>query len=121
MEKTESKRRKHGGLAARGGRCQHSCRALVDGFRPFVDPAIQVPIIVTFHAPDDPNHDFKRFYQEVKMRGYVLYRGKLTEVDTVRVGCIGRFGEAGIPGAVAAIADTLKGMGRRRTSAEAAA
>lgn len=77
-----------------------------------------MPTIVTFHAPDDPNDDFKRFYQEVKMRGYVLYPGKLPAVDTVRVG---RFGEAGIPSAVAAIADTLKAMGVRRVSAEAAA
>ena len=124
MEKTESKSRRDDGLAAHGGRYRHSCRALVDGFRPFVDPAIQVPIIVTFHAADDPNDDFKRFYQEVKMRGYVLYPGKLPAVDTVRVGCIGHFGEAGIPsavGAVVAIADTLKAMGVRRVSAEAAA
>lgn len=62
-----------------------------------------------------------RFYQEVKKRGYILYPGKLTEVDTFRVGCIGHFGEAGIPGAVAAIADTLKAMGVRRVSAEASA
>jgi len=62
-----------------------------------------------------------RFYQEVKKRGYILYPGKLTEVDTFRVGCIGHFGEAGIPGAVAAIADTLKAMGVRRVSAEAPA
>lgn len=91
------------------------------GFRPFLDPAIQAPIIVTFHAPDDPNYDFKRFYQEVKKRGHILYPGKLTEVETFRVGCIGHFGEAGIPGAVAAIADTLRAMGVRRVSAAAAA
>ncbi len=62
-----------------------------------------------------------QFYQEVKKRGYILYPGKLTEVDTFRVGCIGHFREAGIPGAVAAIADTLKAMGVRRVSAEASA
>ncbi len=56
-----------------------------------------------------------RFYQEVKKRGYILYPGKLTEVDTFRVG---HFREAGIPGA---IADTLKAMGVRRVSAEASA
>ncbi|RAF64546.1 2-aminoethylphosphonate--pyruvate transaminase, partial [Burkholderia multivorans] len=65
-------------------------RALIDGmralgFRPFLDPAIQAPIIVTFHAPDDPNYDFKTFYQEVKKRGYILYPGKLTQVETFRV------------------------------------
>jgi len=59
-----------------------------------------------------------RFYQEVKKRGYILYPGKLTEVDTFRVGCIGHFGEAVIPGA---IAHTLKAMGVRRVSAEAPA
>ncbi|XHO60077.1 2-aminoethylphosphonate--pyruvate transaminase [Burkholderia ambifaria] len=63
----------------------------------------------------------ERFYQEVKKRGYIQYPGKLTEVDMFRVGCIGHFGEAGIPGAVAAIADTLKAMGVRRVSAEASA
>ncbi|TCW81211.1 2-aminoethylphosphonate--pyruvate transaminase [Burkholderia sp. SRS-46] len=115
-----------GGLAARGGRYARNCRALLDGmaalgFRPFLDAAVQAPIIVTFHAPDDPNYDFKTFYQEVKKRGYILYPGKLTQVETFRVGCIGHFGDAGIPGAVAAIADTLRAMGVRRVSAEAAA
>jgi 2-aminoethylphosphonate-pyruvate transaminase len=53
----------------------------------------------------------------VKKRGYILYPGKLTQVETFRVGCMGHFGEAGIPGAVAAIADTLKAMGIRQVSA----
>ena len=66
---------------------------------------------MTFHAPDDPKYDFKTFYQEVKKRGYILYPGKLTQVETFRVGCMGHFGDAGIPGAVAAVADTLKAMG----------
>ncbi|WP_309683113.1 2-aminoethylphosphonate--pyruvate transaminase [Polaromonas sp.] len=105
-----------GGLAARGGRYARNCKALIDGlaalgFRTYLDPALQAPIIVTFHAPDDPKYDFKTFYQEVKKRGYILYPGKLTQLETFRVGCMGHFGEAGIPGAVAAIADTLKAMG----------
>jgi 2-aminoethylphosphonate-pyruvate transaminase len=111
-----------GGLAARGGRYARNCKGLIDGlskigFRTYLDPKIQAPIIVTFHAPDDPKYDFKTFYQEVKKRGYILYPGKLTQVETFRVGCIGHFGEAGIPGAVAAIADTLKAMGIQQVSA----
>ena len=105
-----------GGLAARGGRYARNCQALIAGMRalglkPYLDEAIQAPIIVTFHAPDHPRYDFKTFYQEVKKRGYILYPGKLTQVETFRVGCIGHFGEAGIPGAVAAVAQTLKAMG----------
>ena len=108
-----------GGLAARGGRYARNCKALVDGLaalglRSFLDQSIQAPIIVTFHAPDDANYDFKTFYQEVKKRDYILYPGKLTQVETFRVGCMGHFGEAGIPGAVEAIGQTLKAMGIRQ-------
>lgn len=110
-----------GGLPARGGRYARNCTALIDGmaelgFRPFLDPAIQAPIIVTFHAPADPAYEFKAFYQEVKKRGYILYPGKLTQLETFRVGCIGHFGDAGIPGAVAAVADALESMGVRQVS-----
>jgi 2-aminoethylphosphonate-pyruvate transaminase len=102
-----------GGLAARGGRYAANCRELVSGmqalgFRSFLPSAIQAPIIVTFHAPADPNYDFKRFYAAVKQRGYILYPGKLTQVETFRVGCIGHFGDDGIKGAVRAIAETLR-------------
>lgn len=105
-----------GGLAARGARYARNCDALIAGLaaigiRSFLERGIQAPIIVTFHAPDHPNYEFKRFYGEVKKRGYILYPGKLTQLETFRVGCIGHFGEAGIPGAVAAIAQTLEAMG----------
>lgn len=117
-----------GGLQARGARYARNTEALIEGLaaigvRSFLPPGIQAPIIVTFHAPAHPNYEFKRFYAEVKKRGYILYPGKLTQVETFRVGCIGHFGEAGIPGAVAAIADTLEAMGiptaRSRATAEA--
>jgi len=115
-----------GGLPARGARYARNCQALIAGlaelgFRTYLDPSIQAPIIVTFHAPEDPAYDFKTFYNEVKKRGYILYPGKLTQVETFRVGCMGHFGEAGIPGAVAAVADTLEAMGIRRVRAAAVA
>ncbi|QIL83031.1 2-aminoethylphosphonate--pyruvate transaminase [Diaphorobacter sp. HDW4A] len=115
-----------GGLPARGGRYERNCKALIEGmkklgFRSYLDADLQAPIIVTFHAPDDPAYDFKTFYQEVKKRGYILYPGKLTAMETFRVGCIGHFGEAGIPGAVAAIADTLEAMGIHQVTAPAMA
>lgn len=112
-----------GGLAARGARYARNCRELIAGmealgFRTFLPASIQAPIIVTFHAPADPNYEFKRFYAEVKKRGYILYPGKLTQVETFRVGCMGSFGIAsgseGIGGAVKAVADSLKAMGVTR-------
>jgi len=101
-----------GGCAARGARYAANCRTLVDGFsqlglRSFLPPHIQAPIIVTFHAPRVPHYDFKRFYEAVKSRGYILYPGKLTALETFRVGCMGQLGERGMAGAVEAVAEVL--------------
>lgn len=77
------------------------------GFKPFLDAAVQAPVIVTFHAPSDPAYDFKRFYEAVREAGYVLYPGKLTEVETFRVGCIGAIDANEMFNAVAAIGRAL--------------
>ena len=77
----------------------------------FLPDALQAPIIVTFHAPPDPAYDFMEFYALVRERGFILYPGKLTAVDTFRVGCIGAIGADTLRQAVAAIADALREMG----------
>ena len=86
------------------------------GFRVFLDASIQAPIIYTFHAPADAAYEFKRFYAEVRERGYILYPGKLTKLETFRVGCIGAIGPGEMRGAVLAIADAMKAMGVRTVS-----
>ena len=105
-----------GGQTARLKRYQSNCSTLVNGmatlgFKPFLDPAIQAPIIVTFHAPADPRYQFKTFYDIAKKNGFILYPGKLTQVETFRVGCIGAIGPAEMAQAVHAVALTLKEMG----------
>jgi 2-aminoethylphosphonate-pyruvate transaminase len=107
-----------GGQPARLARYTANCEALVGGmralgFRVFLDAAIQAPIIVTFHAPTDPRYEFRAFYAKVRDRGFILYPGKLTQVETFRVGCIGAIGVAEIEQAVHAIADVLDDMGIR--------
>nr|WP_255631533.1 2-aminoethylphosphonate--pyruvate transaminase [Caballeronia sp. dw_19] len=101
-----------GGQPARGARYRRHCAALIEGmaalgFKPFLDAAVQAPVIVTFHAPHDPAYDFKRFYEAVRDMGYVLYPGKLTEVETFRVGCIGAIDTNEMFNAVAAIGRAL--------------
>jgi 2-aminoethylphosphonate-pyruvate transaminase len=101
-----------GGLAARGARYAHNCRTLIEGMaalglKSFLPAAIQAPIIVTFHAPDNPHYQFKAFYNAVKALGYILYPGKLTTLETFRVGCMGQLGERGIGGAVEAVSKVL--------------
>jgi 2-aminoethylphosphonate-pyruvate transaminase len=109
-----------GGLAARGGAYARNCQQLVAGLaklglRSFLPADIQAPIIVTFHAPDHPNYQFKRFYEAVKARGYILYPGKLTTLETFRVGCMGQLGERGMAGAVEAVREVLEEMGIETT------
>jgi 2-aminoethylphosphonate-pyruvate transaminase len=105
-----------GGQPARLARYTDNCATLIDGmgalgFRPFLKPEVQAPIIVTFHAPAHEAYDFRRFYEAAKARGFILYPGKLTTVETFRVGCIGAIGRNEMKQAVAAVADVLREMG----------
>jgi 2-aminoethylphosphonate-pyruvate transaminase len=105
-----------GGQPARGARYASNCATLIEGmkglgFRPYLKPDVQAPIIVTFHAPADPAYDFKRFYAAVRERGYVLYPGKLTQVETFRVGCIGAIDSNEMRNVVTAVGAALKDLG----------
>jgi 2-aminoethylphosphonate-pyruvate transaminase len=104
-----------GGLPARHQRYANNCQVLLDdmaklGLRSFLPAEIQAPIIVTFHAPKDPRYQFKEFYERVKAKGFILYPGKLTQVETFRVGCIGNVNQAEMHAAVAAVAEVLREM-----------
>ena len=105
-----------GGQPARLARYTDNFQTLVGGmaaigFKPFLRAEIQAPIIVTFHAPADARYRFKRFYDAAKQRGFILYPGKLTKLETFRVGCIGAIGKNEMQQAVNAVADTLREMG----------
>jgi 2-aminoethylphosphonate-pyruvate transaminase len=113
--------RDEGGQPARLARYAKNCETLVAGmaelgFRTFLKPEIQAPIIVTFHAPADPRYAFKEFYERVRDKGFILYPGKLTQVETFRVGCIGAIGPDEMRQAVHAVRDTLREMGIRQVS-----
>ena len=110
--------RAEGGQPARLERYAANCNALVGGMRAlglktFLPDHLQAPIIVTFHAPPDPAYSFTEFYRRVRDRGFILYPGKLTAVETFRVGCIGAIGPDILRQAVAAVADVLREMGVR--------
>jgi len=105
-----------GGQAARGARYAANCATLIDGmralgFRPFLAADVQAPIIVTFHAPADAAYSFRSFYEQVRGRGYILYPGKLTQVETFRVGCIGAIDGNEMRNVVSAVGATLRDLG----------
>jgi len=105
-----------GGTAGRGGRYAKNCRILVDGlralgFETLLPDALQAPIIVTVRMPADPKFNFEILYDRLSRRGYVIYPGKLTVADSFRIGCIGRLGEAEMPGVLENIKQILGEMG----------
>jgi 2-aminoethylphosphonate-pyruvate transaminase len=59
------------------------------GFKPLLPPAGRSPIITAFLSPEVPGYDFRRFYERLKTRGFVIYPGKVTDRDTFRIGNIG--------------------------------
>jgi 2-aminoethylphosphonate-pyruvate transaminase len=90
-----------GGIVAREARYSKSQSLLVKrmkkiGFEPYIDESLHSPIITTFLYPDASDgkeggepFDFQDMYDFMKLGGFVIYPGKLTEVDTFRIGNIG--------------------------------
>ena len=70
-------------------------KAQQDAFLPYVEKAVQGPIITTFLYPDT-DFDFAQMYRFIKERGYAIYPGKLTDKDTFRIGTIGEIYEEDI-------------------------
>jgi len=115
-----------GGVAGRGARYRANRDTMVSGmrslgFETLLDDRWLSPIIVTFFCPADPAFSFDRFYDLMKQKGFIIYPGKLTVVDSFRVGCIGRMDAAVMRRVVAAARDALKDMGVASAAPPAAA
>jgi len=96
-----------GGVAARHDRyCRNHVTLMAGmtrlGFTPYLDPLVQSPIITAFRYPT-PAFNFARFYRELSDRGFIIYPGKLTLVDTFRIGTVGRLFPCDIEQLIAAV------------------
>lgn len=105
-----------GGVAARGARYARNRDVVVAGmrelgFETLLSERWLSPIIVTFFCPADQNFVFERFYDLMKVKGFIIYPGKLTVVDSFRVGCIGRMDEHVMRRVVEAARQSLAEMG----------
>ncbi|MFN3253200.1 2-aminoethylphosphonate--pyruvate transaminase [Roseibium album] len=104
-----------GGVTGRGRRYIRNRDVMVSGmrelgFETLLDNRWLSPIIVTFFCPADPNFVFSRFYELMKDKGFIIYPGKLTMVDSFRVGCIGQMDEHVMRQVVVAARDSLREM-----------
>lgn len=65
------------------------------GIDSYIEKEFQAPIITTFLYPNG-DFNFNDFYCYVKDRGFVMYPGKLTDLNTFRIGNIGEIYEEDI-------------------------
>ncbi|MFK5997311.1 MAG: 2-aminoethylphosphonate--pyruvate transaminase [Rhodobacterales bacterium] len=105
-----------GGVAARGARYARNRDVMVAGMRELgFETLLQdrwlSPVIVTFFCPADDTFAFDQFYQMMKQKGFIIYPGKLTVVDSFRIGCIGQMDAYIMRDVVKAARDCLTEMG----------
>jgi 2-aminoethylphosphonate-pyruvate transaminase len=84
-----------GGIAARAERYRQNHHILLAGLaemglRPYLKPAVQSCFITAFEYPAGSWFSFDAFYRKLADRGFIIYPGKLTQINTFRIGTIGR-------------------------------
>jgi 2-aminoethylphosphonate-pyruvate transaminase len=102
-----------GGVPARGARYRDNhkvlCAGMAEfGLRPYLDPSVQSFIITAFPFPQNPMFSFEALYRGLSDRGFIIYPGKLTQVNTFRIGTIGRLFPADIQQLILAIGEVLR-------------
>ncbi|NWK57386.1 2-aminoethylphosphonate--pyruvate transaminase [Verrucomicrobiaceae bacterium N1E253] len=83
-----------GGVFARYKRYSENQRRLVSGmeklgFRCVLPEKYHSPIITGFYNPEHVDYNFMKFYNSLKEKGFVIYPGKVTGIDSFRIGTIG--------------------------------
>jgi 2-aminoethylphosphonate-pyruvate transaminase len=111
-----------GGQPARLARYQANKAVLYDGMialglEPYLPRALQGPIIVNIHAPDDPAWDLMGFVDRLKRQGWLISNFYNTAEPSFRVGCIGAITPEDMRAFVQAVDAVLTEMGIRNRSA----
>ncbi|WP_087112775.1 2-aminoethylphosphonate--pyruvate transaminase [Parendozoicomonas haliclonae] len=101
-----------GGISARYQRYRDNHRTLVDGmqalgFKCLLPVESQSPIITSFYTPDHPAFEFKKFYDLLKAKGFVIYPGKVSKAPCFRVGTIGHVFPKDFERLIAAVKDSM--------------
>ncbi len=115
-----------GGVTGRGARYAENRDVLVAGMRALGFETLladrwQSPIITTFFCPADPAFSFPAFYEAMKARGFIIYPGKLTVVESFRLGHIGQVDAEVMRAVVRAAGEALAEMGVTSAAPPAAA
>lgn len=105
-----------GGQPARLRRYRANARTLYDGvlglgLEPYLTRAVQGPIVMNVHAPNDPAWDLQKFVDLLKARGVLISNFYNTPRPSFRVGCIGAITPADMDFAVRAMGQALDRLG----------
>ena len=104
-----------GGVEGRALRYKRNHEVLMSGmeslgFKSYLDAKIQSYLITSFHFPEDSKFTFDVFYRKLSDRGMIIYPGKISQVDLLRIGSIGRIFESDVLALVASIKGALEDM-----------
>jgi 2-aminoethylphosphonate-pyruvate transaminase len=107
-----------GGVVGRAARYRRNHEVVVDGmrrlgFEPYLPDERRGWIITSFRSPPSARFDFKRLYEGLSARGFVIYPGKVSKADCFRIGHIGRIAPKHCAALVEAIEAELVAMGVR--------
>ena len=87
------------------------------GLDPYLPLALQGPIVMNIHAPDDAAWNLQRFVDALKTRGYLISNFHNTPTPSFRIGLIGAITPADMVGFAAAADAALTEIGVRTRSA----
>ncbi len=104
-----------GGVEGRAARYSANNEVLLSGMRDmgfteYLSPDLQGVIITAFCYPDHPHFRFDEFYTALNDKGFVIYPGKVSDIDCFRIGNIGHLFESDISALLAAIEATLNDL-----------
>lgn len=82
-----------GGVLARNKRYAQNERKLRQGmlelgYQPVIDEKVQSPIITAFKYPSS-DFNFQGLYEYLKSNGFIIYPGKVSNIESFRIGNIG--------------------------------
>jgi 2-aminoethylphosphonate-pyruvate transaminase len=103
------------GVRGRAARYRRNHEVLIAGMEilgltPYLKSEVQSHIITAFPYPNLHDFAFSEFYRSLSQRGFLIYPGKLTQVDTFRIGTIGRLFPEDLEQLVQAIRSVLRGF-----------
>ena len=105
--------KKEGGVQGRHKRYSNNCKIICDGmkaigFEQLLPNELQAPIIITFKQPQNANFNFKKFYDALSDKNFLIYPGKLTTANTFRIGCIGNLNEIDMHDVIRSVKEVMQ-------------